>query len=50
MPGLYAKKKTAPFENRDVVMHYFGMFANGNWKQMFNSAGIHHVLLPSDWS
>ena len=50
MPGLYAEKKTAPFENRDVVMHYFGMFADGDWQRMFNSAGIHHVFLPADWS
>jgi hypothetical protein len=50
MPGLFSTKKTAPFENRDVVMHYNGLFADGGWKRLFNTSGIHHLFLPTEWS
>ena len=50
MPGVFSTKKTAPFENRDAVMHYFGMYADGDWKRPFNTSGIHHLFLPTDWS
>jgi hypothetical protein len=50
MPGVFPTKKTAPFDNHDTVMHYVGMFADGDWKRLFNTSGIHHVFLPTDWS
>ena len=43
-----ASKTTAEFANRDAVMHYFGMFTDG--LRLFNTSGIHHLILPTDWS
>jgi hypothetical protein len=50
MPAGFNRKQTAPFEKRDSVMHYFGMFVDGDWTRLLNTSGIHHVLLPGDWS
>lgn len=50
MPFGFSQKKTAPFDNREAVMHYFGMFAEGDWTRLFNTSGIHRVFLPADWS
>jgi hypothetical protein len=49
-PGLFTTRKTAPFANRDAVMHYMGMYADGDWKRPFNTSGIHHLVMPADWS
>lgn len=49
-PGMFPTKKIAPFENRDAVMHYMGMYADGDWKRPFNTSGIHHLIMPTDWS
>ncbi|MBM4032895.1 MAG: hypothetical protein FJ291_14060 [Planctomycetes bacterium] len=50
MPGVFSTKKSAPFENRDAVMHYNGLYADGDWTRLFNTSGIHHLFLPTDWS
>jgi len=50
VPGMFPTKKTAPFENRDVVIHYNGLYADGDWRRLLNTSGIHHLFLPADWS
>jgi len=50
MPPGFSMKKTAPFENREAVMHYYGLYADGDWSRLWNTSGIHRLFLPTDWS